>query len=149
MAASEVARTTPPRKTEFGTTLWACALPRPATSLGMESTAESKGEVSRDTSVCSAVMIAALATTGSARSSGMAAWPPRPRTTSSKRIAPAMKKPGREYTPPEGREGQTWKPKAAPTSWNTPFCCWGGKGGGMLWGCICVHAGKGGGLIGE
>lgn len=121
MLASDVARSVPPTCTASGTTLWACCRPLPATSCVTDSTAESKGDSSRDTRRCSELTTSAAVTTGSRSSSGIAACPPAPRTVISNRMAPAMKGPGRENTAPLGSAGQTWKPNAADTPSNTPM----------------------------
>lgn len=102
----------------------------PACRRVTDTTADSKGLVSRATSACSAPTPAAAATTGSAVRWGMAAWPPRPRTVASNWMAPAMMVPAREATVPDGRVGHTCMPNAALTPSRAPAGGGGRKRGG-------------------
>ena len=69
------------------------------------STAGSDAGTSRPTKVCSAPIISAAAGIGSRQSWGMEAWPPRPRTTHSKKSADAKIGPGRVAMVPQGSSG--------------------------------------------
>ena len=86
----------------------------------MVTTAASSGEISRDTTVCSASTMRAAATMGSAVSCGAAPCPPRPSTSISKWSTAAMSAPRLMPILPTGRGLQRWRPNAAPTPSSTP-----------------------------
>mmetsp|Transcript_35958 Transcript_35958/g.91910 ORF Transcript_35958/g.91910 Transcript_35958/m.91910 type:complete len:223 (+) Transcript_35958:470-1138(+) len=111
-------RMVPPSVTSLGMTLYAS----PACIIVTDTTAESSGEVPRDTSVCAAPTMALAATTGSLSLWGIAAWPPCPRTVILKEVAPAMMAPARLANLPESSQGHTCMAKTASTPSMTPSC---------------------------
>ena len=101
-ACASKLRTVPVTVASAGSTLW--LLP-PFTRV-TDSTADSAGSMRRETMVlsCATSWLAASSTSGVR--CGCAAWPPRPRSTMSKRSAAAMIGPGRVCAWPSGRSGQ-------------------------------------------
>ena len=83
-------------------------------------TAASSGEISRETTVCSASTMRAAATIGSAVSCGAAPCPPRPSTSIAKSSTAAMSAPRLTPILPTGSGLQRWRPNAAPTPSSTP-----------------------------
>ena len=95
-------RTVPVTLASAGSTLW---LPPPLMRV-TDNTADSAGSMRRATMVlsCPTSWLAASSTSGVR--CGCAAWPPRPRSTMSKRSAAAMIGPGRVCAWPTGRSGR-------------------------------------------
>ena len=86
----------------------------------MVTTADSTGETSRDTIVCSATTTWAAATMGSAARCGLPPWPPRPWTTMRSRSTAAIS--GPSFTPivPTGSSFQRWTPSTTSTPSSPP-----------------------------
>mmetsp|Transcript_24655 Transcript_24655/g.79703 ORF Transcript_24655/g.79703 Transcript_24655/m.79703 type:complete len:211 (-) Transcript_24655:334-966(-) len=78
-----------------------------------ETTAASRGLVSRAAKICKLETTWAAATMGSTVMWGMAAWPPTPEMRMSNKSVAAIWVPGLAPRVPMGRKGHWWKPKAA------------------------------------
>lgn len=83
-------------------------------------TCESKGSASRETRCCKLTITLDAAKIGSIVCWGIAACPPFPVITASKKPLPAITGPGLEATVPMGKSVATWCPKIASTFSNTP-----------------------------
>mmetsp|Transcript_20060 Transcript_20060/g.29537 ORF Transcript_20060/g.29537 Transcript_20060/m.29537 type:complete len:117 (-) Transcript_20060:244-594(-) len=81
----------------------------------MEHTADSKGLIVRDTSVCRFMMMDDAVTIGSMALCGIAACPPIPDISIVNRSPAAMSAPGREAIVWDGNVGQRCIPKATST----------------------------------
>ena len=83
-------------------------------------TAESSGEISRETTDCSDSTMRAAATIGSAVSCGVAPWPPRPSTSIANSSTAAISAPRLMPILPTGSGLQRWRPSAAATPSSAP-----------------------------
>ena len=88
--------------------------------LPIVTTAESRGEISRETTDCSASTIRAAARIGSAVSWGSAPWPPRPSTSMEKLSTAAISAPRLTPIRPTGNGLQRCRPNAAATPSSAP-----------------------------
>ena len=75
---------------------------RPAWTEPTVTTATSRGSTSRETIVCSRMMVAAAITTGSMVACGREPWPPRPRSVTVRPSEAAICVPGRTPNTPAG-----------------------------------------------
>ena len=85
-----------------------------------EGTCDSSGSASRETRCCKLTITLEAANIGSIECWGMAAWPPFPLITASKKPLPAKRGPDLDATSPMGKSGETCNPKIAFTFSSTP-----------------------------